>query len=54
MWRDICLTNREAISTALRLFATSFKEFADAVNTADEKRLMELFERGRRMREQLK
>ncbi len=54
MWRDICLTNREAISAALKLFATSFTAFAEAVETADEKRLMELFERGRRMREELK
>ncbi|HVN90440.1 MAG TPA: prephenate dehydrogenase/arogenate dehydrogenase family protein [Candidatus Binataceae bacterium] len=54
MWRDICLTNREAITAALKLFATSFTEFAEAVDTADEKRLMELFARGRKMREQLK
>ncbi len=54
MWRDICLTNREAISAALKLFASSFSAFADAVDAADEKRLMELFERGRTMRERLK
>jgi len=54
MWRDICLTNREAISAALKLFAASFTAFAEAVAAADEQRLMELFERGRNMRERLK
>jgi len=54
MWRDICLTNREAISAALRLFAGNFTQFAEAVEAADETRLMELFERGRKMRERLK
>ena len=54
MWRDICLTNREAISAALKLYADAFAEFARAVESADDPRLMELFERGRRMRERLK
>ena len=54
MWRDIGLTNREAISATLKLYAASFAQFAQAVEDADEPRLMELFERGRRMRERLK
>ena len=54
MWRDICLTNREAISAALKLYADAFAEFARAVESANDPRLMELFERGRRMRERLK
>jgi prephenate dehydrogenase len=54
MWRDICLTNREAISAALKLYADAFAEFARAIESADDPRLMELFERGRRMRERLK
>lgn len=53
MWRDICLTNRAAILEALRLFATSFAEFEHAVEQSDADRLIELFERGRRMREGL-
>jgi prephenate dehydrogenase len=54
MWRDICLTNREAISAALKLYANAFAEFGRAVESADEPRLMDLFERGRKMRERLK
>jgi prephenate dehydrogenase len=54
MWRDICLTNRTALIAVLKLYSASFEDFAQAVETADEPRLMELFERGRRMRERLK
>jgi prephenate dehydrogenase len=54
MWRDICLTNREAIVAALELFRGSFDKFADAVKRGDGAELMVLFERGRRMRERLK
>jgi prephenate dehydrogenase len=53
MWRDICLTNRAAILEALRLFTTSFAEFEQAVELSDGPQLIELFERGRRMREGL-
>lgn len=54
MWRDICLTNRTAILEALRLFGASFAEFEQAIAAGGANRLIELFERGRRMREQLK
>ena len=54
MWRDICLTNREAIGAALKLYARSFAGFARAVEASDGAQLIELFARGRRMREQLK
>ena len=54
MWRDICLTNREAIVAALELFRGSFDQFADAVERGDAAELMALFERGRAMRERLK
>lgn len=54
MWRDICLTNREAILDALRLFSASFVEFEHAVEQGDADQLIALFERGRRMRDQLK
>jgi prephenate dehydrogenase len=53
MWRDICLTNRDAIAGALRLFRDVIGEFARAVDTDDQAALMELFGRGRRMRERL-
>lgn len=54
MWRDICLTNREAIVEALRLFGASFAEFQQAVEDRNADQLIALFERGRRMRDQLK
>jgi len=54
MWRDICLTNREAVAAALKLYAQVFTYFADAVVDGDEQRLMQLFEQGRAMRERLK
>ncbi|MGH7878419.1 MAG: prephenate dehydrogenase dimerization domain-containing protein, partial [Candidatus Binataceae bacterium] len=54
MWRDICLTNRDAIAAALKLYAQVFADFADAVADGDELRLMRLFEQGRAMRERLK
>jgi prephenate dehydrogenase len=54
MWRDICLTNREAILSALKLFRESFDEFERAVERSDSDELTALFERGRRMRERLK
>src|SRR5581483_6896755 len=54
MWRDIVLTNREAIVAALELFRTSFDEFARAIAEGDGARFEALFERGRAMREGLK
>jgi prephenate dehydrogenase len=53
MWRDICLTNREAILAALDLYRASFEEFVGALKRADGPELEALFETGRRMREQL-
>jgi prephenate dehydrogenase len=51
MWRDICLGNSEAISSALRLYREWFDRFEHAVAANDEQALNELFARGRRMRE---
>jgi prephenate dehydrogenase len=53
MWRDICLTNREAIGAALALHAGALADFMRAVENRDAAALMELFDRGRRMRERL-
>jgi prephenate dehydrogenase len=53
MWRDICLTNRDAILAALRLYRGSLERFEQAVERGDAGALIELFERGRRMRERL-
>jgi prephenate dehydrogenase len=54
MWRDIGLTNREAILAALRLYRTTLDEFIAAVERRDGAGLEALFERGRKMREHLK
>lgn len=51
MWRDICLSNSEAISSTLRLYREWFERFEHAVAARDEQALNELFARGRRMRE---
>jgi prephenate dehydrogenase len=53
MWRDICLTNRDAIISALRLYRRWLERFEDAVGAGDELALNQLFERGRRMRERI-
>jgi prephenate dehydrogenase len=53
MWRDICLTNRDAIVSALGLYRQWLDRFADAVGSAAERELIELFERGRRTRERI-
>jgi prephenate dehydrogenase len=54
MWRDICLTNRDAILSALRLYRTTFDEFAAMLERGDGPGLEALFERGRRMRERIR
>lgn len=54
MWRDIVLTNREAIVEALALFRGTLEEFERAIRGGDSTRFEELFNRGRAMREGLK
>jgi prephenate dehydrogenase len=54
MWRDICLTNREAILQTLELYRGAFEQFARAVEGANADELVRLFELGRRMRERIK
>jgi len=54
IWRDICMTNREAIVEALRTFDATFAEFLKMVEAGDEQQITALFDRGRLMREQLK
>ncbi|HYB92328.1 MAG TPA: prephenate dehydrogenase/arogenate dehydrogenase family protein [Candidatus Binataceae bacterium] len=50
MWRDIFITNRDAIAQALRLYGATFAEFQRLVEAGDMAGLEKLFERGRRMR----
>ena len=53
MWRDICLTNAEAIGTALKLYRQWFDRFEEAVVMKDERALNQLFNQGRRIRERM-
>jgi prephenate dehydrogenase len=54
MWRDICLTNRDAILRALELYRGTLEDFASAVESRNSEALTVLFERGRKMRERMK
>lgn len=54
MWRDICLTNRDAIQSALRLYRATLEEFERLVEQGDAEGLRAAFAKGRRMRERLK
>jgi len=54
MWLDIFVTNREAILRALKQFGATFADLERAIETADERAITELFEKGRRMRSRLK
>ncbi len=54
MWRDICLTNREAIVSALELYRATLDEFLMALERGDGAALEALFARGRKFRERLK
>src|SRR5262249_27554269 len=53
MWRDICLTNRDAVLAALREFEVELALFAGALEAADANALLEAFDRARRAREDL-
>jgi len=53
MWRDICVTNKEALASTLKLFRHWFDRFEDAVAVSDEQALDHLFARGRRMRQRI-
>jgi prephenate dehydrogenase len=48
LWRDICLTNREAVLEALRLFGAELELFARALQAEDGPALLSAFERARR------
>jgi prephenate dehydrogenase len=54
MWRDIVLTNRDAIVAALGLFRDALDEFERAIGAGDVERFEGIFNRGRAMREGLK
>ncbi|HLI80526.1 MAG TPA: prephenate dehydrogenase/arogenate dehydrogenase family protein, partial [Candidatus Binataceae bacterium] len=53
MWRDILLTNRDAIVEALKTFGATLTEFQKMIEAGDEEKITALLERGRAMRERL-
>ena len=53
MWRDIFITNRDAILAALKLFGSTVDEF-QSVSNRRYGALEKIFNRGRAMREKLK
>jgi prephenate dehydrogenase len=53
MWRDICLSNRDAILAAVRLFGATLAQFERLIDLGDGDALAALFERGREMRQRL-
>lgn len=53
VWRDICLTNREAILDALADFEGSLARFRSALEAADADRLRACFEQGKAARDRL-
>jgi len=54
MWRDIFITNREAIAAALKLYGATFAEFQRMVEAGDSAGLEKIFNRGKQMREQIR
>jgi len=54
MWRDIALTNRDAIVKALEGFRITFEEFELAIRDGNMSAFEALFNRGRAMRERLR
>jgi len=53
MWRDICLTNRDAILAALTDFEDALGQFRRALETNDGGELLEAFTRGKQVRDSL-
>jgi prephenate dehydrogenase len=53
MWRDICLTNRDAVLETLRQLETELSRFAHALEVRDGDALLAAFEQAREAREDL-
>jgi prephenate dehydrogenase len=54
MWRDIFVTNREAVSAALKLYGAAFGEFQRLVEAGDMAGVERIFNRGRAMRDKIR
>lgn len=51
MWRDICLTNREAILTLLKEYQQGLSDIANAIENADGEHLHDVFSRAKQARD---
>jgi prephenate dehydrogenase len=51
MWRDICLANREALSAMLARFGIEMTDLAESIRSADDERLLAIFERAKTARD---
>ncbi len=51
MWRDICLANRGPLRKMVKRFARELHDLADALDSADGKDLLEIFERAKAARD---
>jgi prephenate dehydrogenase len=54
MWRDIFITNREAIAAALKLYGATFAEFQRMAESGDIGGVEKIFNRGKQMRERIR
>jgi prephenate dehydrogenase len=51
MWRDICIANRDALGSMLKRFADELHDLAEALEDADEARLLAIFQRAKAARD---
>jgi len=51
MWRDICIANKEALSTMLGRFGEEMTDLADTVRRGDGEHLLEIFLRAKQARD---
>jgi prephenate dehydrogenase len=53
IWKDICLSNKEALIKTINLFQSSLESFKQAVKDGDEPSLLLLFDEARQIRQQI-
>ena len=51
MWKDICISNKEALSRRLEDFSTEMADLADTIRRGDGDHLLEIFERAKQARD---
>lgn len=51
MWRDICIANRQALSSIMKSYSKDMADLADTISQGDGERLLQIFERAKRSRD---